>query len=760
MFNDIITKIRVTATGVAGAIFRRETLSVAMILLFIGGALVSMFLNPQLYQVGVYEGDVALKDVFAPYDFVYSWGVDEEKTASLRKKEEEKAPYVFLRQLSVEERSLAGIKDFFDILESEKNKAVLLNEKLEAVVKRAGIGAQEKDIKSLLEYQDIQGLSRKAREIAENVFLAGFAPRADVNTAREQNFSGAVIIDEETGSEVPRALANVITADSLNVVLDNFTQASFSSDRRVQQSLPQVISVYLSPNIVADPGRTKLRKEHILATVKPVPQELEVKKNEIIVAKGQRVTGQDMAQLMRISGVFRQGATVKSFLGSMLFFSLMWVLAFVYLSVTGVKYSLNDTKSIAIVLLNMSITLALAEMVMRSPQPSYFMPLAFMGMIVTLLVGPNIGFLSLLLMGLLISLLAGGKAETMFVLLTGGVVGIYSIRDCRRRSDVLRAGLFVGAAKFLAIVCVGLINNLDVEFFVRDGIWGMASGIFSSFLVMGLLPILEHLFKVSTNITLLELSDLNHPILKELSIEAPGTYHHSILVGNLAEAASDAVGANSLLARVGSYYHDIGKIPKAEYFSENEIGGVSRHSNLSPSMSALIISKHVKEGVEMARRHKINARITDLIAQHHGNSLISYFYQKAMEKSKDKDLLKEEDFRYPGPRPQTRESAIILLADSVEAACRAMEDPTPAGIKNLVKKMINNKFIDGQLDECDLTLKDIEKIAASFERILLGVYHTRLNYPDPAPERENKNGKDADPDKYKKPKPKKEDNTQ
>lgn len=756
--NDPGMKIKALYKNISGTVIRKEAISMALILLFVAGALFSMFLSPQLYQMGIYEGDVALKDVFAPYDFVYSWGVDEEKTAIARKKEEEKVPYVFLRNQAVEEKSLAGIKKFFNILESEKNKPTSADEKIDAVSKSSGIGLQEKDIRSLLEFPDGAVLSRKAIEIAENIFLSGYANRDDINTVKEQNFSSIVIIDEQTGSEIIRSIGNVITADSLGIVLENFTEATFPEDRKLKQALPVVLAVYVSPNIVADTARTKIRKEHILNSLKPLSQEWEVKKNEIIVAKGQRVTGRNVAQLMHISGIFRQGATLKSFLGSVVFFALMWLLALVYLSFSGEKYSLKDTKSIAIVLLNMAITLALAEMVMRSPQPSYFMPLAFLGMIVTLLVGPNIGFLSLLLTGLFISLLAGGKAETMFVLLTGGVVGIYAIKDCRRRSDILRAGLFVGVAKFTAIVCVGLINNLDADFFVRDGLWGMASGLFSAFLVMGILPVFEHLFKVSTNISLLELSDLNHPILKELSIEAPGTYHHSILVGNLAEAASDAVGANSLLARVGSYYHDIGKIPKAEYFSENEIGGVSRHNNLAPSMSALIISKHVKEGVEMARKHKINVKITDLIAQHHGNSLISYFYQKAIEKSKDKDLLKEEDFRYPGPRPQTRESAIILLADSVEAACRAMEEPTPAGIKNLVKKMINNKFIDGQLDECDLTLKDIDKIAASFERILLGVYHTRLIYPDPVPDKENKNGKDLDGDKYRRSKSRKEDN--
>jgi cyclic-di-AMP phosphodiesterase PgpH len=741
---------------VTGAIFRGETLSVVMIFLFVTGALLSMFLNPRFYQMGIYEGDVALKDVFAPYDFVYTWGVDEEKTAALRKREIENIPYVFVREPAEEEKAESGIRRFFSFLETEKSSESTVPEKINSVKEFSNDALQEKDIRVLLDFEDTTALLQRAEEVADNVFKLGYASSESMAIVAQENFPRLVIVDDEAGSEIIRTPENIVTPATIETVVGKYLESFFPSDRKIRQPLANVLYAYLVPNIKADAVRTKLRKEEALSSVKPVSREWEVKKNEIIVTKGQRVTGRNVEQLMHISGIFRQGATLKSFFGAAIFFVLIMLLAFVYLSFAGEKYSLKDVKNIAIVLLNMAITLALAEVVMRSPQPSYFLPLAFMGMIITLLVGLNIGFLSLLLMGLFIAMLAGGKAETMFVLLTGGMVGMYTVKDCRRRSDILRAGLFVGIAKFVAIVCVGLINNLDADFFIKDGLWGIASGLLSSFLVMGLLPVFEHFFKVSTNITLLELSDLNHPLLKELSIEAPGTYHHSILVGNLAEAACDAVGANSLLARVGSYYHDIGKIPKAEYFSENEKGGPSRHNNLAPSMSALIISKHVKEGVEMAKKNKLNAKIIDLIEQHHGNSLISFFYQKAIEKSKDKDLLKEENFRYPAPRPQTRESAIILLADSVEASCRAMDDPTPATIKNLVKKIINNKFIDGQLDECDLTLKDIDKIAASFERILLGVYHTRLNYPASTEDKDNVKVKDINGDKYRKPKPQEE----
>ncbi len=730
-----------------GFVSSKEFLSGAIIFVFFSGALLSMFINPQFHQVGLYEGDVALKDVFAPYDFVYSWGVDQAKTDDIKRDAARAVPYVFVKDLSAEEKTFAGLKGFFSTVEKEKALDIPMTEKIRSIRDISVDDLTERDIRNLLEFQETDTLARGALSVAEKVFQAGYSSAEDLEDARKAGFSRIVIKDERTGTETERPVEKLITKEELVSVVENQVDLLFPGERRIRQPMVTVIESKLVPNITGDKGRTTKRIDAAIAAVKPVPKESEVRKNEIIVAKGQRITAQDMAQLKHISGFLRQGTTLGSFIGSVIFFFLIGLLAFAYLSFSREKNFFKDVKNTAIVVLNMSIALVLAEMVLRSPQPSYFMPLAFMGMIITLLVGVNVGFLSLMLMSVFLSVISGGNVEVMFVLFAAGTVGIYSIRDCRRRSDILRAGLFVGIAKLVAIVSVGLMNNLEAEIFIRDGFWGMASGAFSAFLVMGLLPVFEYLFKVPTNITLLELSDLNHPLLKKLSIEAPGTYHHSILVGNLAEAACDAVGANSLLARVGAYYHDIGKIPKAEYFSENEMGAPSRHDKLLPSMSALIISNHVKEGVEMAKKHKLQRNIVDLIGQHHGNSLIAYFYKKALEKSSDKSQLKEANFRYPGPRPQTRESAIILLADSVEASCRALEEPTSAGIRMLVKKIINNKFIDGQLDECDLTLKGIEKIASSFERVLIGIYHTRLNYPSSPTEKETANGKRSDANK-------------
>jgi hypothetical protein len=219
--------------------------------------------------------------------------------------------------------------------------------------------------------------------------------------------------------------------------------------------------------------------------------------------------------------------------------------------------------------------------------------------------------------------------------------------------------------------------------------------------------------------------------------EAPGTYHHSLVVGNLSEAACQTVRADALLARIGAYYHDIGKLAKPEYFSENQLIKMSKHDTLSPTMSKLIIMNHVKEGVELAKKYRLNPLLVDFILQHHGSSLVYYFYRRALESLEEDEVIKEEGFRYPGPKPDTKEAAIVLLADSVEAATRALRDTSPGKIEEVVHKVINNKFIDGQLDECDLTLKDLERISAVFIRILSGIYHSRVTYPEESRSEDN-----------------------
>ncbi len=402
-----------------------------------------------------------------------------------------------------------------------------------------------------------------------------------------------------------------------------------------------------------------------------------------------------------------------------------------YLKILSLRFEEKKYNFLALGLLFL-LGFGMIEMVSHHSQISpYLIPVASLAMLVALLYQDlELSLIFSLLLSIFAGIIFNGDIYLAIVLMTGGIVGSLFVWRARRRSTIVTAGFCVGIVQAFCVLLY--FNYFGIHANSLSKILGIPflNGFISSFLVAGLLPVFEFLFKVVTNISLLELADFNHPLLKRLVLEAPGTYHHSLMVGNLAEMASEEVGANALLARVGSYYHDIGKLEKPEYFSENQDKCLSKHDHLSASMSKLVIMDHVKSGIELAKKNGLNDAIVDFITQHHGTSLVYYFYRRALEETEAKEDVKEEVFRYPGPKPQTKETAIVLLADSVEAACRALDEASAGRIADMVHRIINNKFIDGQLDLCDLTLRDLEKIATVFIHILGAFYHSRVDYPD------------------------------
>jgi putative nucleotidyltransferase with HDIG domain len=306
------------------------------------------------------------------------------------------------------------------------------------------------------------------------------------------------------------------------------------------------------------------------------------------------------------------------------------------------------------------------------------------------------------------------------------------MRQCSDRSTIYTAGLKISVVNLaLALAFQTFSNTLFTMQTVYVAFFALVGGIISAGFVSGFIPVIETLFHYTTDIKLLELANLNSPLLRDLMIKAPGTYHHSVVVGNLVEAAAESINANPLLARVAAYYHDIGKASKPLYFIENQSGEENRHDKLTPSMSALILISHIKEGAELAREKYLGQAIIDIIRQHHGTGLIKFFYERAKSQAElHGQTVEETDFRYPGPKPQTREAGIVMLADCVEAASRTLINPTPDRIQGTVQNIINRIFTDGQLDECELTLKNLHEIAKSFNRILNGIFHHRIDYPE------------------------------
>src|SRR6476469_9437336 len=379
-------------------------------------------------------------------------------------------------------------------------------------------------------------------------------------------------------------------------------------------------------------------------------------------------------------------------------------------------------------------------------------PYAFAPLVLSVLLGRQHGLYAAFFVSLWSSMLFGPiDAPLLITSLISGFTAVSLTLQVRRRGRLIRAGLFVGLAIWLLALTFGLIGPIN-WFYPTANDWGMVgvqsalavgNGIVTAMIVGGALPMLENLFGITTDISWLEASDLNHPLLRRMTIEAPGTYHHSLVVANLAEAAAEAIGANATLCRVCAYFHDVGKLVKPDYFTENMSFERNPHEDLAPTMSALIIIAHVKEGVDLALKHKLNQRIIDIIQEHHGTSLVYYFYKRAQQmhedaraggkimKMRQDDIpeVREESFRYSGPKPQTKESAIVSLADAVESASRSLEKPTPAKIEQLVNDIIEQRISDHQLDECDLTLRDVRVIAERFRFTLMTMLHSRIAYP-------------------------------
>lgn len=359
----------------------------------------------------------------------------------------------------------------------------------------------------------------------------------------------------------------------------------------------------------------------------------------------------------------------------------------------------------------------------------YCTPLVACGMLLAVFVNVRVGFMLTMLSGLLLGVFPGHTETVVLSSLLGSAIAIHAVSRVQQRFDLARAGIFAALVSAWLVVALSCYAGLPWTGWVADAVAALVTGVACAIAVVGVLPYLEDTFGITTTFKLLELASPSQPLLRELQLKAPGTYHHSILVGNLAEAAAEAIGADALLVRVGSYYHDIGKTKRPYFFIENQLGMANQHDRISPRLSALVITAHVKEGLEMAREYKLPAILQEFIATHHGTSLVSYFYHQAVQAEGQRQV-QEEHFRYPGPRPRTRETGIVMLADGVEAACRSLKTPTPEQIEAMVRKIVDKRLADGELSEAPLTLREIEKVSAAFIRILTGLFHHRIEYPD------------------------------
>jgi len=492
---------------------------------------------------------------------------------------------------------------------------------------------------------------------------------------------------------------------------------------RVMTLVSAVSAAALQPNLVVDQAATQLLRRRAMDAVEPV--RTRVLRGEIIVRRGEVVTEAHLQKLAAV-GLVSQPFSWARVAGMALVSLLLLLVSSAYMRQYQPDIWSVD-KLLLVWSLGVVLTTALARIMVTRFNP-YLLPSAAGTMLIAVLLRPRLALYTAAVLSLLVALIAGGDVRLGLVTFVGSTVGVYAIKRINHRTDLVVAGLRVGAATALAVTAVGLVDQLPwYPHLLGDMAYGLGSGILVGIIAIGALPYLENLFGLVTPIKLLELSNPGHPVLRRLQVEAPGTYHHSIMVANLAEAAAEAIGADSLLVRVGTYYHDIGKIRRPAFFVENQIGIENPHDKMSPSLSALTVLAHVRDGLEYAREHRLPEAVATFIPEHHGTSLITYFYHQAVERG---DAVDEDGFRYEGPKPQSRETAVVMLADAVEGAARALTKPTPDRIEQVVRRIIREKLEDGQLDECDLTFRDLDVIAQTFTRLLASMFHPRVEYPD------------------------------
>ena len=673
------------------------------------------------------EGSIAKEDLVAPFTFPVL--KSQEELEQNKKMVLSNLPVILNFDATKWDSMATEVKSFFTRVDSINRSNGIPESRIRSL-RLVFPHLEEEGIFLLSTDEDLDIFQTNLLAILRDFYQTGMVekvedlPFGDNRKALIQSQIGEVAISEDELLDISKAKERLL---SLALV-------KFEHDQLLVKAMYEIGNRFLLPNLTFDSQKMEARKQMALNAI--TQHKGMVLKWEIILAKNQTVTRKDLDKLYSLSQ-FRIKTGLKSdpwhfvfpLLGR-IFFSgavILGLALFLYFVKPHIFFDNTKLLMIAsILILQMILTYLI---LFRWELSEYLIPVTIASMLLTILLDLEAGLVFTFSLGILLGVLNYFDFKLAFITIVAGSLGCFSVKEVAHRYRFYRPMLYVS---FAYVVFIYFSESLKLspsgDILSLCG-YGLFNGFISTILTIGLLPIFESVFDVTTDITLLELSDLNHPLLKRLSLEAPGTYHHSIIVGNLAEAGAKAIGASTLLARVGAYYHDIGKVEKPEYFVENQMGAKSKHEKLTPSMSALILESHVKEGVEMAEEANLPQAVIDFIHQHHGTTLMSYFYNKALEQGAKQDL--EDEYRYPGPKPHSKETAIVMLADAVEAASRVLEDPKPARIKSLIKKIIDSKLEAGELSNSNLTFQELSAIQHAFLPVLISIFHPRVEYPEP-----------------------------
>lgn len=704
-------KFWITLTTIAAIIFSAFLFPVAQ-----------LFIPPSAPKVG----DIATEDIIAPFDFPVmksSEQLEREKQTVLAQ-----VPAVLLYNQEVVDTSYAELRrllDMTDSLEHRNRHANRIAEKLQLFFPDIPRDA----LRDLAKTDSLREINSLLMSVIQERYYVGIAPDSSLVPEGYQR----VAVRKPSAEFVFASDLVFGLKEARQMVKDEFDDQKLA-DSSSATFLGDIGAALLKPNLEYSPLETERKKEQALGEIQP--EEVEFKAGQRLVAKNQRITEAHKKWLTAMAE-YRSGRGIEAGFWQYLLpiLARLAFIAFIYLTFLALLYNFRGRDEFRIsrvvpLLLILISTLLIAYLGSQEwGLSTYLLPTAAGILLAVILYDLRVAILTTVTLALLLGILFNFNFEIALFTVIAGVTASYSMRVVQKRSDYYRATLYL----IISLVLATFVLE-SLKFTAADEIWrqcgfAAANAALSTVIAMILLPIFEFLFSFTTDITLLELSDLNRPLLKRLALEAPGTYQHSLVVGNLAEAAAKEIGANPLLARVGAYYHDIGKIAISEYFIENQFGIKSKHDELTPSMSALVIGSHIKRGVELAEENNLPDRIIDFIEEHHGTSTMTYFYHKAKEQSESDGEVAEAEFRYPGPRPRSKETAIMMIADTVEAASRTLEDPKPSRIRSLTRRLMNDKIQAGQLSDSALTLADLKRIEDAFVNMLIGIFHARIDYP-------------------------------
>jgi len=687
----------------------------------------------------IYEGE----QIIAPFTFSIDKSV-EEYNRDVRAARESVHP-VFVRDDSAAVQQMRGLEFF--LVSVEQTLEALVPDSMKLRRLRDFFAAQpklvmsEEGLRFLLQgfarsprpFSSIprfQPYSAQLQRIARDLFAVGVLNlERGALPAYVQKISIRRGVDEivETLEQFPGPEA------AKTITLQKLREVPNLSDPAVNIGY-QLLTNFLRPNLFYDERETQQRMND--AEAKAPRARGAVLAKERIIESHDKITAEHLQKLRSLTAEMVKRRTSEGGLrwllpilgrSAILLIGVGMIGLFLFISRRQIYHDPQRVLLIALILL---LVVFISYLINTIGLSEYLIPLAIAPMLLTFFFDASVAFVGTVALGILLGSMRGFEFNTIFTTLIIGLFSILAVRRVRSRSWIFKAILALAAGYLAAIATTAFLRYTpfpQVLLNLRDGV--LINALLCPIFTYGLMVIFEYLFDLTTDATLLELSALNRPLLRELALQAPGTYHHSIVVGTLSEAAAEAIGANSLLARVGAYYHDIGKTEMAEYFVENQRGGKNPHEKLTPNMSLLVIINHVKRGVEIAEENDIPKEVRDFIPQHHGTNLISYFYKKALEKNDDSEV-QESDFRYPGPKPQSKETGIVMLADAVEAACRALRDPSISRLRNMVNGIVEERFKKGELDECPLTLRDLNLIKESFIRTLTGIFHGRVQYSE------------------------------